>query len=388
MPIVNRISEMADDVAVWRRHLHMHPELLFEVHQTAAFVADKLREFGCDEVVTAIGRTGVVGLIRGRLPGDRTIGLRADMDALPIEEDSSASHQSQVKGLMHACGHDGHTSMLLGAARYLAETRNFAGSVAVIFQPAEENGGAGAKAMVDDGMLDRFGIDEVYGMHNMPGVPLGGFAIRAGAMLASSTRVEIEVEGLGGHAAKPHLCVDPIVVAAQIVTALQTVVSRSVHPLDGSVLSITQIRAGTAFNIIPQTAYLGGTLRTLKNATRELACERIREVAEGVATAHRCKATVTLTTGYPLTENDPDKTRLATRVASEIVGSANVDTTMVPSMGAEDFSFMLLERPGAFIFVGNGDTPGLHHPRYDFNDAALPIGMSYWARLVETALPA
>ena len=388
MPVINRIAEFASDVGGWRRTLHMNPELLFEVRETAAFVAAKLREFGCDEVVTGIGQTGVVGVIRGRNPGRKTIGLRADMDALPIEEAGDVPHQSRVKGMMHACGHDGHTSMLLGAARYLAETRNFSGSVVVIFQPAEENGGAGAKAMIDDGLLDRFSIDEVYGMHNMPGIPVGAFAIRSGAMLASSTRVEIEIEGRGGHAAKPHLCVDPIVVAAELVMALQTVISRSVHPLDGSVLSITRMEAGTAFNIIPQTAYLGGTLRTLKNATRELACDRIREVAAGIAAAHRCTANVTLTTGYPVTENDPDKTKVAQAVASEIVGAANVDTRMVPSMGAEDFSFMLLERPGAFIFVGNGDTAGLHHPKYDFNDEILPVGMSYWARLIETAMPA
>ncbi len=387
MPIVNRIAELTDDVSAWRHDLHKHPELLFDVHRTAAFVSQKLREFGCDEVVTGIGRTGVVGIIRGNRPGTKTIGLRADMDALPIEEATDTPYQSEVKGVMHACGHDGHTSMLLGAARYLAETRNFSGSAAMIFQPAEENGGAGAKAMIDDGMLERFKIDEVYGMHNMPGVPLGTFAIRPGAMLASSTRVEVEIEGKGGHAAKPHLCIDPIVVAAELVGALQQVISRNVHPLDGGVLSITQMRAGTAFNIIPQTAYIGGTLRTLKNSTREVACERIREIAEGIAAAHRCKAKVTLTTGYPVTENDPEKTLFAETVAREIVGKANVDTEMIPSMGAEDFSFMLLKRPGAFIFIGNGDTPGLHHPKYDFNDAALPIGMSYWARLVETALP-
>ena len=387
LPINNRIAELAVEATVWRRDLHQNPELEFQVHRTAGIVAEKLREFGCDEVVTGVGRTGVVGVIKGRQPGNKVVGLRADMDALPIEELTGAAHASRVPGLMHACGHDGHTSMLLGAARYLAETRNFAGTAVVIFQPAEENGGAGGKAMCDDGMMDRFGIGEVYGMHNMPGIPVGGFAIRPGAMLASSTRVEIEIEGLGGHAAKPHLCVDPIVVSAQVIMGLQTIISRSVHPLDGGVLSITQVRAGTAFNIIPEKVYLGGTLRTLKNSTREFACKRIHEVANGIAAAHGCKAHVTLTTGYPVTENHIPQTKFAETIATEVAGALNVDTNMVPSMGAEDFSFMLLERPGAFIFVGNGDTPGLHHPKYDFNDEIMPIGMSYWARLVERAMP-
>jgi amidohydrolase len=278
--------------------------------------------------------------------------------------------------------------MLLGAARYLAETRDFSGAVAVIFQPAEENGGAGAKAMVDDGMMQRFGIGEVYGMHNMPGIPVGEFAIRSGAMMASSTRVEIEIEGVGGHAAKPHLCVDPIMVASNVVSALQTIASRNVNPLDCVVLSITQMRAGTAFNIIPQTAYLGGTLRTLKEATRIQAEKRIHEIATGIAAAHGARATVTLTTGYPVTENHVAPTEVARKAAVDVAGAGGVDADMEPSMGAEDFSFMLLERPGAFIFIGNGETAGLHHPKYDFNDDALPAGIGYWARLVETALPA
>jgi len=322
------------------------------------------------------------------LTSSKFIGLRADMDALPILEESGVAHASQNKGVMHACGHDGHTSMLLGAARYLAETRNFDGQAVLIFQPAEENGGAGAKAMCDEGLMSRFRINEVYGMHNMPGMPVGTFALKPGAMLASSTRVEIEVEGAGGHAAKPHLCVDPITVATEITTALQLIVARNVDPLAGTVLSITQIHAGTAFNIIPDRVYVAGTLRTLNNATRELAEKRIHEVATGIAAAHRTKAKVTLTTGYPVTENHPEQTEFATRVASDVAGAARVDTTIEPSMGAEDFSFMLLERPGAFIMIGNGETAGLHNAKYDFNDQALPAGMSYWARLVEMAMPA
>jgi amidohydrolase len=389
MPIINRISEFADDVTAWRRDLHTHPELQYDVHRTAGIVAQRLREFGCDEVVTGIGRTGVVGVIKGRKStSSKVIGLRADMDALPILEESGVAHASQNKGVMHACGHDGHTSMLLGAARYLAETRNFDGQAVLIFQPAEENGGAGAKAMCDEGLMSRFRINEVYGMHNMPGMPVGTFALKPGAMLASSTRVEIEVEGAGGHAAKPHLCVDPITVATEITTALQLIVARNVDPLAGTVLSITQIHAGTAFNIIPDRVYVAGTLRTLNNATRELAEKRIHEVATGIAAAHRTKAKVTLTTGYPVTENHPEQTEFATRVASDVAGAARVDTTIEPSMGAEDFSFMLLERPGAFIMIGNGETAGLHNAKYDFNDQALPAGMSYWARLVEMAMPA
>ena len=389
MPIINRIHEFTNDVTEWRRDFHTHPELQYEVHRTAGIVAQRLKEFGCDEVVTGIGKTGVVGVIKGRKStSNRVIGLRADMDALPITEETSAPYASQNKGVMHACGHDGHTSMLLGAARYLAETRNFDGSAVVIFQPAEENGGAGAKAMCDDGMMDRFGITEVYGMHNMPGIPIGSFALRPGPMMASSTRVEIEVEGTGGHAAKPHLTVDPVMIATEIVQALQLVVSRNVDPLAGTVLSITQIHTGTAFNIIPDRVYIGGTLRSLNTASRDFAQKRIHEVATGIATAHRAKAKVTLTTGYPVTENHRDQADFAERVAKDVAGAARVDGAMEPSMGSEDFSFMLLERPGAFIFIGNGDTASVHNAKYDFDDAALPVGMSYWARLVEMAMPA
>ncbi len=388
MPIINRVAELADDAAVWRRDFHQHPELLYDVHRTAGVVAEKLRAFGCDEVVTGIGRTGVVGVIRGRSNASgRTIGLRADMDALPITEETGATHKSTTPGKMHACGHDGHTAMLLGAARYLAETRNFDGTAVVIFQPAEE-GGAGGKAMVDDGMMDRFKVDEVYGLHNMPGLPVGAFAIRPGPVMAAADRFDIAITGLGGHAAKPHECVDPVVVAAQIINAVQAIVSRGVDPLDSCVISITRVEAGTAYNIIPETVKLSGTMRTLRAATRDFGEARLRAVVEGIANANRAKATLDFERGYPVTENHPAQTDFAARIAESVVGARNVDRALEPTMGGEDFSYMLLARPGAFIFMGNGDTAGLHHPKYDFNDAAIPVGMSYWARLVETALPA
>lgn len=387
MPVVNRIAELADEVALWRQDLHRHPELLFDVHRTASVVEQKLKEFGCDEVVTGLGRTGVVGVIKGRKGAGRTIGLRADMDALPIAEATNVSYKSETPGKMHACGHDGHTAMLLGAARYLAETRNFAGSAVVIFQPAEEGGGGG-REMVADGVMERFGVEQVYGMHNMPGIPLGVFAIRPGAFLASADRFEVEITGHGGHAAQPHDCVDPIVAGAQMVNALQTIASRNVGPVDSVVVSVTQFHAGTANNIIPQTAHLTGTIRALRNETRALAKQRFHEIVKGVAALNTCKAKIDFEDGYPVTINHPAETEIATRVAREIVGVERVMTNVPPVMGAEDFSYMLEARPGAFICIGNGPTAGLHHPEYDFCDKAIPFGMSYWARLVETELAA
>ena len=388
MAIVNRIAELAPDIAEWRRDLHEHPELLYDVFRTAETVAAKLKEFGCDEIVTGIGRTGVVGVIKGRKRGSgKAIGLRADMDALPITEITGLAHASKTPGKMHACGHDGHTAMLLGAARYLCETRNFDGDAVVIFQPAEE-GGAGGKAMCDDGMMKRFNIGEVYGMHNMPGLPVGEFALRPGPLMAAADKFEIEITGLGGHAARPHGCIDPIVIGAQIVTAMQAIVSRGVDPLDSCVVSVTRFDAGTAFNIIPQGAKLMGTVRTLKAETRDYAEKRIREIVEGYARANGATGSVDYERGYPVTMNHEKETGFAAGVAKKIVGDAKVTTDAPPVMGAEDFSFMLEERPGAFIFLGNGDTAGLHHPAYDFNDAAIPVGVSYWAKLVETALPA
>lgn len=390
MPIINRVADLQPDIQAWRRDIHQHPELLYDVHRTAAFVADRLREFGCDEVATGLGRTGVVGVIKGRKPANggevRVIGLRADMDALPIEEATNLPYASKTPGKMHACGHDGHTAMLLGAARYLAETRNFAGDAVVIFQPAEE-GGAGAAAMIEDGLMDRFAIDQVYGMHNGPGIPLGSFAIRSGPVIAATDEVNIRIEGLGGHAAKPHKCIDSVMVGAQLITALQSIVARSIDPLESAVISICEFHAGNARNVIPQTAELKGTVRTLTADVRELVGKRIREVVEGVAQMTGARIDLELKRGYPVTVNHVSQTELATQVAKEIVGDANVHD-LAPQMGAEDFSFMLQARPGAFIFCGNGNSAGLHHPAYNFNDEAIVFGTSYWIKLVENTLAA
>jgi len=390
MPIINRVADLQPDIQAWRRDIHAHPELLYDVHRTAAFVAERLREFGCDEVATGLGRTGVVGVIKGRKPaggGDiRVIGLRADMDALPIEEATQLAYASNTPGKMHACGHDGHTAMLLGAARYLAETRNFAGDAVVIFQPAEE-GGAGAAAMIKDGLMDRFGIDQVYGMHNGPGIPVGSFAIRTGPIMASTDSIDIRIEGLGGHAARPHICLDSVLVGAQLITALQSIVSRSVDPLESAVISICEFHAGNARNVIPQSAVLRGTVRTLTPATKALVEKRVREVVAGVAQMTGARIELDYIPGYPVTVNHASQTDVATQVAKEIAGEANVHE-MAPMMGAEDFSYMLEARPGAFIFCGNGDSAGLHHPAYNFNDDAIVFGTSYWIKLVENTLAA
>jgi len=385
MPIVNRVADLHGEIKEWRRDFHAHPELRYDVHRTAASVADKLKSFGCDEVVPGIGRTGVVGVIRGRKSGAKVIGLRADMDALPIEEETGLPYKSTVPGKMHACGHDGHTAMLLGAAKYLAETRNFAGTAVMIFQPAEE-GGAGAAAMIEDGLISRFGIDEVYGMHNYPGIPLGQFAIRPGPMMAAADHIEIALEGKGGHAARPHLAVDTILVGAQIITALQSIVARNVDPLESAVVSICMFQAGHTDNVIPQHATLKGTARSLTPQVRALLHQRIAAVIEGTAQLYGATANITYTNGYPVVVNHDRQTAFAADVAREIAGANKVDIGVAPVMGAEDFAFMLNERPGAFIFVGNGDSAGLHHPAYDFNDETIPVGTSYWVRLAETAL--
>jgi amidohydrolase len=391
MPIVNRISDFQPEITAWRRELHAHPELMYEVHRTAEFVATKLREFGCDDVATGIGRTGVVGRIKGRKPaqdgGIKVVALRADMDALPIEEETGAPYRSTVPGRMHACGHDGHTAMLLGAARYLAETRNFAGEAVLVFQPAEE-GGAGAAAMLDDGLAEKYGIDEIYGMHNAPGMAVGSFALRAGPAMASTDHVDIEIEGVGGHAAAPHKTIDPVLAGSQLIVALQSIVSRAVDPLESAVISICQFKAGDARNVIPQTATLVGTVRTLTSAMRDMVEKRVREVAAGIATQTGTKINLRYQRGYPVLVNHAAQTEIAARVAGEVAGQGRVSLGIPPLMGAEDFAYMLQARPGAFIFLGNGDSAGWHHPAFDFNDDATVFGTSYWVRLVETQLPA
>jgi hippurate hydrolase len=387
MPILNRAAEMQEEVAGWRRHLHQTPELNFDVFQTAAFVTEKLKAFGCDEVVTGLGKTGVVGIIRGRQGEGPTIGLRADMDALPINEITGKPYASTIAGKMHACGHDGHTAMLLGAARYLAETRNFAGSVAVIFQPAEEGGGGGNE-MVKDGMMDRFKIEKVFGMHNMPSLPIGHFAIRPGPIMAATAEFTITVKGRGGHAAMPNGTIDPIVITSQLVAALQTITSRNADPVEALVVSVTKFHAGDAYNVIPEKAEIAGTVRTLKKEMAKLAEQRIRAICAGIAATFGAEITVDYDANYPVTFNHAEETVFASDVAAAIAGDAQVIRAMPPVMGGEDFSYMLEARPGAFIFIGNGDSAGLHHPAYDFNDEVIPHGVSYWVKIAETALAA
>ena len=388
MPVINRVADLAPEITAWRHDFHENPELLFDVHRTAAIVAEKLKAFGCDEVVSGIGRTGVVGVIRGRTnESGRVIGIRADMDALPIAEATGVAYTSKVPGKMHACGHDGHTAMLLGAAKYLADTRNFDGTAVMIFQPGE-HGGGGGNLMVQDGLMERFGVQEVYGLHNMPGIPVGQFAIRPGPLMAAADHFDIFIEGKGGHAARPHESVDTLLVACQIVTALQSVVGRNVDPLESAVISVCALKTGDTYNVIPQTAHLMGTVRTLTEAVRDLCETRIKAVVEATAAAFGATARVDYRRGYPVTVNHAEQTEFLRHVAAEVAGSERaVDTGMAPLMGAEDFSYMLEKRPGAYIFLGNGDTAGVHHPAYDFNDEAIPYGVSLWAKVVETGMP-
>jgi len=387
MPVKNRFAELHDEITAWRRDIHEHPELMYELPRTSALVAEKLRDFGCDEVVEGIGRSGVVGVIKGKSDSaGKVIGLRADMDALPILEATGLPYASKNDGKMHACGHDGHTAMLLGAARYLAETRNFDGTAVVIFQPAEE-GGAGGKAMVDDGMMETFNIQEVYGMHNMPGIPVGTFAIRPGPIMAATDEFEIVVTGKGGHAAKPHEGVDTTLVTSHIVVALQSIASRNVDPLKQVVVSVCSFHTETdAFNVIPQTVRLKGTVRTLEDGVRDLAQTRVTAIAESTAAAYGATVEVDYHRNYPVTDNAPLQTEFATEIARNVSGQVIENTP--PMMGGEDFSYMLNARPGAYIFLGNGDTASVHHPAYNFDDEAIPFGCSWFAEVVESRMPA
>lgn len=388
MRSTDRLDNLLPEITEWRRDIHRHPELGYEVQRTAGFVAEKLRSFGLDEIVEGVGRTGVVGIIKGRSQGSgKVIGLRADMDALPIVEDSGAPWSSETPGHMHACGHDGHTAMLLGAARALADSRDFDGTVVVIFQPAEEGGGGGL-AMVEDGLMERFGIQEVYGLHNMPNLPIGEFAIRPGPLMACADEFDIVVQGRGGHAAMPHVCVDPVVVASHIVLALQSIVSRGVKPTDPLVISVTTMEVeGGAYNVIPQCVHLRGTLRAFDEEVRTHSKQRIMDVAALTAQAHDAVAEVDYRDGYPPTVNHVEQTGFVVEVAGKVVGPDKVDPDRVPMMGAEDFSYMLNERPGAFIFMGNGESANLHHPQYDFNDEAIRFGCDYWVTLVSESMP-
>ncbi len=389
MPVLNRIAAYADDMTAWRRHLHQHPELQFDLTETAAFVAERLREFGVDELLEGIANTGMVAIINGRDAGDGgpTIGLRADMDALPIEEATGKDYASKNAGVMHACGHDGHTAMLLGAARYLAETRNFSGRVALIFQPAEEGGG-GAKVMVDEGIMDRFGITQVYGIHNSPNVEPGLFETNPGASMASVDTFTIRIAGRGGHGAKPHETADPLVAAVGIVQAIQTIVSRNHYAMQDLVVSVTQIHSGSADNVIPDTAFVQGTVRSFDPDVREMVERRMTEIVAGQAAAYAVTAELDFAKGYPATINDADRAAFAADVAAEVSGEDRVNRDSEREMGAEDFSYMLQARPGAYLFLGQGPGAGLHHPAYDFNDEIAPVGASFFARLVERAQPA
>ncbi|MDP3961887.1 MAG: M20 aminoacylase family protein [Pseudorhodobacter sp.] len=389
MPIKNRLAEMHAEITAWRRDFHENPELMYDTHRTADLVAAKLREFGCDEVATGIGRTGVVGVIKGKTDtSGHVVGLRADMDALPILEATGLPYASKTPGKMHACGHDGHTSMLLGAAKYLAETRNFDGSVAVIFQPAEE-GGAGGLAMVKDGLIERFRIKEIYGMHNAPGLPVGHFSIKPGPFYAATDNFTVHVLGRGGHAAQPHRSIDTTVMASQIVMTLQTIASRNADPIQSIVVSVTSFRTESeAWNVIPERVELRGTVRTFDAGIRKMAEERFKAIVANTAAAFGGTAEVIWSPGYPAMVNAEAETEIAANVARKISGDTAVNDNTPAIMGGEDFAYMLEVCPGAYIQIGNGDTAEVHHPLYNFNDEAIPVGASYWAELVETRMPA
>ena len=386
MPVVNRIAAMQEEITAWRQHLHTIPELGLECHKTSAFVAERLREFGVDEVHEGIATTGIVAVINGQGDGP-TIGLRADMDGLPITEETGVDYASTHPGKMHACGHDGHTAMLLGAAKYLAETRNFSGRVALIFQPAEEAGGGG-EVMVQEGIMDRFGINQVYAIHNSPGKDFGSFNLTHGPIMAAADTFTIHLTGKGGHAARPHACVDPLLAACSMVQALQSIVSRNRDPMDQLVVSVTQIHAGTTDNVIPDTCFINGTVRTFSKEVQAMAFRRMEEIVAGQAASFGIEASLEVEYGYPPTVNDDAKAGFAAQVAREIAGDTAVNENTTPVMGAEDFSYMLEARPGAYLMLGQGDTVGVHHPKYNFNDEIGPIGASFFARIVERAQPA
>ncbi|MEQ9258271.1 MAG: M20 aminoacylase family protein [Roseovarius sp.] len=384
MAVINRIAGFAEEMTAWRRHLHAHPELGLACHETAGFVAERLREFGITQIEQGIAESGLVAVIEGRGPGP-TIGLRADMDALPIAEATGVEHASKIPGAMHACGHDGHTTMLLGAAKYLAETRNFCGRVALIFQPAEEGPGGG-KLMVEAGMMERYGIEEVYALHTLPGVAEGSFHTCPGPIMAAVDTFHIDITGQGGHGAFPHETRDPVVAAAGITLAIQTIVSRNHYALDELVVSVTQIHTGSAENIVPETAYINGTIRSFDPRVQAMVWERLEQIVAGQAASYGVEARLTIDEGYPATVNDAGKVDFAAEVARE-VAAGPVVTDRKKEMGAEDFAYMLEARPGAYLFLGQGEGAGLHHPRFDFNDAVAPVGASFFARLVERAQP-
>lgn len=386
MPIKNRFAEMHNEITGWRRHLHQYPELQFDVHETAKFVEDKLRSFGITDITTGIGQTGVVAVIEGRSnTSGRAVGLRADMDALPIEEATGLEYASKVPGKMHACGHDGHTAILLGAAQYLAETRNFDGRAVLIFQPAEEGGGGG-REMCKDGLMDRWGIDEVYGLHNMTGADVGSFHIRSGALLAATDEFDITITGKGGHAAAPHEAIDPNLASAHVIVALQSIASRNVDPLKQVVVSVCMLRSDSeAHNVIPNSVMMKGTVRTLDAGVRDLAEARVKEIVDLTARAHGCVADIDFVRGYPATVNHAAETDFAADAAEVVTPGVDRDTP--PIMAGEDFSYMLEERPGAYIMLGNGEGASVHHPAYNFNDEAIPAGCSWFAEVVERRMP-
>ena len=385
MPVKNRFAELQKEIAEWRQDIHQYPEILFETQRTSALVKDKLIEFGCNQVIDGIGKTGVVGVINGKTNRTgKVIGLRADMDALPINEETGLEYSSKIPGAMHACGHDGHTSMLLGAAKYLCETRNFDGQAVVIFQPAEEGGGGGLE-MCKDGLMENFKIEEVYGMHNWPGVELGKFAIRSGPFFAASDFIEATISGKGGHAAKPQETIDPTVIASQIVVALQTIASRRADPVKQVVVSITSFETSSnAFNVIPQEVKIKGTVRTLDPDVRDLAEKEFLRITELTAEALGGSADAKFTRGYPVMSNTSEQTEFAAKVARDVAGEC-AEAPLV--MGGEDFAYMLEERPGAYILLGNGDSSPVHHPEYNFNDDAIPFGCSWLVELVEQKMP-